>query len=263
MDAEQFAALLSVGPQPTTTLPPVLLAEVGGTRALITQAYLEAWGRPPRPEEWLAIADFVSVGEDDEAPPADPEAADRAQLDYEEAAGEGVGDLWENHFSTFMDPFRFRETLITGHLGPTVPEDAAQLLTEIRQRITQQYLITWQREPAEADWRAFCQAAKLTFTLPDGTELPRKHFLRRTLELCYTCGDALTVGESITWVMDGFAHESRPALSLDQADYERRQAELVKELTAGRNHPPTKEDWQTLAQLVADFVNDNRNDPTE
>ena len=71
MDAEQFAALLTAGPQPATTLPPDLLAEVVETRTRITRAYLEAWGRPPRPEEWLAIADFVNV-EDDDEPPTTP-----------------------------------------------------------------------------------------------------------------------------------------------------------------------------------------------
>lgn len=68
MDAQQFAALLAIGPQPTSTLPPVLLAEVGETQQLIEEAYLEAWGRPSRPQEWLAIANYVCVEDDDELP---------------------------------------------------------------------------------------------------------------------------------------------------------------------------------------------------
>lgn len=68
MDAQQFAALLAAGPQPASTLPADLEAQLIANRTFIKDLYLDTWQRPPQPEEWLAIADFVCVADDDEPP---------------------------------------------------------------------------------------------------------------------------------------------------------------------------------------------------
>jgi hypothetical protein len=185
MDAQQFAALLAVGPQPASTLPPALLAEVEETRTVITQTYLETWGRPPRPEEWLAIADFVCVEDDDEPPaaasrPPEPEAAPAEPEPYgaDQWAAE-IEHLWislepppsqdEGNSKKFLTPTQFREAILTGRLPKDANQYATKSVTDLRSTLWQAYLEHLDREPTPREWRNLLAQAAVGFDLPDGT----------------------------------------------------------------------------------------------
>ncbi len=64
----QFADALATG-----DLPPALSAQLSEpltqTRAAITAAYQQAWGRPPHEAEWRGVADFTAVPLDEAGNP--------------------------------------------------------------------------------------------------------------------------------------------------------------------------------------------------
>ena len=237
LDAGQFAALLAAGPQPATTLPPALLAEVGETRTLISQAYLEAWGRPPRPEEWRAMADFVCV---EEEPPA--------------AAGELVLKLWAA-CEAELTPAEFATFWTTSALPPALgwsarTEQLAAFQAQIRQAVEEAWREDLNRPPTEAERAALFNPADWLFTLPDGVGIPLALANTFFPELQDACGGDLSRADLLDLLLTGLTPEATADLAPDLAEAVTERMEgLAEIITQARGTPPVPEDWQALHDL--------------